>query len=101
DPVRGGLLLLVGLAGSDHLSVGGDEVEVVLAARALLHHELAAPRKRPLSAWSGRGGGVDSRHITDLRHDHACFIPILATPIGDMPPMITEFPTSVGRNTSG
>jgi len=44
---------------------------------------------------------VDSRHITDLRHDHACFIPILATQIGDMPPMITEFPTSVGRNTSG
>jgi len=34
----------------------------------------------------GRGGaaGVDSRHITDLRHDHVCFIPVLATKIGDM-----------------
>src|SRR5215831_12557686 len=58
DPVQGRLLVLVGLTRRDHLPVGGDEVEVVLAARALLHHELArhassfgrprpAPRPRP------------------------------------------------------
>src|ERR1700749_1316217 len=42
DPVQGGLLALIGLAGRDHLLVGGDEVEVVFATRALLQHELAS-----------------------------------------------------------
>jgi hypothetical protein len=44
------------------------------------NHE--ALRKRPLPAWPGRAA-VDSRHVTDFGHDHACFVLILATKIRD------------------
>src|ERR1700751_3156969 len=41
DSVQGGLLTLVGLTRGDDLPVASDEIEVVLAAGALLQHELA------------------------------------------------------------
>src|SRR5215216_1891225 len=40
DGARLTRLTLVGLAGGDHLAVGGDQVEAELAGRALLEHEL-------------------------------------------------------------
>jgi hypothetical protein len=39
-PLRGARLALIALAGGDDLATGGDQVEVVLAGRALLEHEL-------------------------------------------------------------
>src|SRR4029077_11240181 len=41
DPVQRGRLALVHFAARDDLTVGGDQVEVVLAVRCLVEHKLA------------------------------------------------------------
>src|SRR4029453_8735580 len=52
-------LALVGLAGGDHLAVGGDQVEAELAGRALLEHELG--RHTPSLGWSVLARAVSNR----------------------------------------
>src|SRR5262249_47392473 len=65
------------------IGVAGDSQAAGLPSRGQRANH-RAPRKRPLPAWPGGAAEVHSRHITDLRHAHVCFIPILATKIRDM-----------------